>query len=323
MIFNAHDDIWTNVALKRCKGFNNIIKNFHLKKFREGDIGGGIFVIWPDTNYDNNPQKRIIEILLNLSTEVIDNMDILSIVRNYDDLINSIETGKLAIIIGIEGLNFINDDIKIIDALYMFGVRHVSLTWNEENNLATGINGNPCRGLTQKGVDIIKRLEKLGVIIDVSHANEKTFWDIYETTEKPFIASHSNCRSLCDVKRNLNDQQLRAVSEIGGVVGLNAFGDFVSSEPNKRDLKHLVNHLDHMVNIMGIDHVGFGFDIYDYLTDETIEKFTDNSFDGILNFENITKTSNIINELKLRGYTAEDIEKIKYKNFYRVFKSIL
>lgn len=322
MIFDAHGDIWTDVTVKRQEGEENIFKNFHLKKYSEGQVNGGIFVIWIDPPNDKNPKERALEIIENMSIEITNNKDIFNIVRKYEDMKEAIDTDRFAVIIGSEGLSYIGTNINLINALYLFGVRHASLTWNEENELATGAKGNPDRGLTKYGIGAIKRLEELGIIVDVSHANDKTFWDICDIATKPFIASHSNCRALCNSPRNLTDQQLRAIKEKGGVVGLNAFSDFVADNVEDRDIEHLVNHLDHMVEVMGIDHVGLGFDFDDYLTGETLSFFADGDA-ATIGFENITKVPKLIEILEQRGYSSEDIEKIKYKNFSRIIEQIL
>jgi len=323
MIFDAHADIWTDVTAKRQHGMNDIIRNVHLGKFNNGGIYGGIFVIWIDPPYDKEPKKRMLEIIENMSVEITNNQDIIQIVKKYEDIEEAIRLDKLAVMIGIEGLSGIGENIDLINALYMFGARHASLTWNEENSLATGVNGDPKKGLTKYGVEAVKKLEKLGMIVDVSHLNEKSFWDITRVVTKPFIASHSNCKALCDVPRNLSNEQLRAVADSKGVVGLNAFADFVDKDISKRDIEHLVNHIDYMVDIMGIDHVGFGFDFCDYLEGDTMSSFAEGEDVGTKDFENAAKAQNIITILGNRGYSKQDIEKISYKNFHGIIKDIL
>lgn len=199
----------------------------------------------------------------------------------------------------------------------------MSLTWNEENLLATGVKGNPDRGLTEKGLDAVKLMEKLGIIIDVAHANDKTFWDIYENTTVPIINSHSNARALCNVPRNISDNQMKAIAKRGGLIGLNSFNEFIHLDREKQDIKHLVNHLDHMVEIAGIDHVGFGFDFFHYLKTNTIDSFVDDVNIGTKGFETVAQVPNLIDILYNRGYTKENIEKISYKNYYRIMKKIL
>ncbi len=322
MIFDAHGDIWTDVTVKRQGGMENVFKSFHLERYQKGGVNGGIFVIWIDPPNDKEPDKRAFEIIENMSVEITNNQDIFKIIRKYDDIKEAKDTNKLAIVIGSEGLSYIGKNINLINALYMLGVRHATLTWNEQNDLATGVKGDPNRGLTQYGIEAVKRLEQLGMIVDVSHANEKTFWDICQLTTKPFIASHSNCKALCSAARNLTDEQLKAIAQKGGVVGLNAFSDFVSDKKEDRDIEHLANHVDHMVEVMGIDHVGLGFDFDDYLAGETMKFFAEEESANTIGFENITKVPKLIKIFENRGYSKEDIEKIKYKNFLRIIKEI-
>lgn len=323
MIFDGHGDIWTHVAIKRSKGAKNIIKNYHLDRFKQGNLIGGIFIIWVDPPYDNKPKERALDIIGHMASEIMENQDIIKIIYNHKDFNLAIDENKLAVLIGMEGLDAIGERVDLLNTLYLLGLRHASLTWNEENLLATGVDGNPERGLTSLGIDAVNLMEHLGIIVDVSHANEKSFWDIYENTNKPFIASHSNCKSLCDVPRNITDAQLKAIAERNGLVGLNAFGQFIHKDESKQDLEHLVNHLDHMVEIMGIDHVGFGFDFFDYLNSDTVGSFAEGDSYGTIGFEDVSKTKNLLDLLSKRGYSKDDIEKISYKNFYRIIKETL
>ena len=323
MIFDAHSDIWTHVAKKRLEGEDNIIRNYHLSKFKKADINGGIFVVWVDPPYDKNPKERTKQILDKVKEEINDSKDIIHIVKKSEDFDIAKENNKIPILIGMEGLQAIEDNIDDIEKLYSFGVRHASLTWNEENKLATGAKGSIDRGLTEEGVKLIKKMEELKMVLDVSHANEKTFWDICKVATKPFIASHSNCRSLCNVVRNLTDDQLREIAKRNGVVGINSYGEFVSFDTEKRTIKHLVDHIDHMVKVMGIDHIGLGFDFAEYLNSDTLKHYTNACTYGVKGLEDTTKANNIILELEKRGYSKEDIDKISYKNFYRVIKEII
>jgi membrane dipeptidase len=323
MIFDAHGDIWTDVTVKRQSGMENVFKSCHLERYKKGGVDGGIFVIWLDPPNDKDPQKRAFEIIENMSLEITNNQDIFKIIRKYRDIQEAVDTNRFAVLIGSEGLSYIGENVDLLNALYMFGVRHATLTWNEQNDLATGVKGDPNRGLTKYGVEAVKRLEQLGMIVDVSHANEKSFWDICEATTRPIIASHSNCRALCSAPRNLTDAQLKAIAEKGGVVGLNAFSDFVSDTKEERDIEHLANHMDHMVEVMGIDHVGFGFDFDDYLAGDTMKFFAEEESANTIGFENITKVPKLIEILENRGYSKEDMEKIKSKNFLRIIKEIV
>lgn len=323
MIFDGHGDIWTDVTLKRSKGQKDIIKNMHLDRFKKGNMIGGIFVIWVDPPYDENPQARTLEIIEHMSTEIMENLDILKVVKSTKDFDKALEEGKLAVVIGMEGLSGIGDRIGLINTLYLLGVRHMSLTWNEENLLATGVRGNPERGLTKKGIEAVKLMEKLGIIIDVAHGNDRTFWDVYENTTGPIIDSHSNARALCNVKRNIPDDQIKAIAQRGGLIGLNSFNEFIHLDRDKQDIHHLADHLDHMVEIAGIDHISFGFDFFHYLKTDTIDSFVEDVNIGTEGFETIAQVPDLIDLLSSRGYSNEDIEKISYKNYYRILREVL
>lgn len=322
MIFDGHADIWVDVADNRKRGMTNVFRKRHLDKFKSGNINGGIFVIWIDPYNTKDSKSRLIEIMEYTSTEIIENSEMFKIVKSKEDLKLS-TSNKMPIVMGVEGLSCIGRNVDILDILYMYGIRHASLTWNEQNELATGVDGEKDRGLTSDGVKVIHKMEDLGILIDVSHANEKTFWDIYINTKKPFIASHSNCKSICNHKRNITDDQIKAIGDRGGVIGVNIYRDFIHNDKDKQNIEYMINHIEHIINLIGIDHVGFGFDFCEYLDSFNLdhnEAECELNIDGV---ENASKVQSIISELRKRGYEQEDIEKISYKNFYRVIREIL
>lgn len=323
MIFDIHGDIWTDVTIKRGLGRKNIIRNEHLHRFKEGSLYGGIFVIWADPPYDKNPKARLIESIKAMSCELWESRDILKVIYSSDDFYDALNENKIAVMLGLEGLSSIEDEIESLYTLYQLGFRHASLTWNEENGLATGVKGDENRGLTKKGKRVIKIINELGMILDVSHVNEKTFWDIINETEYPFIASHSNAKALCDVPRNLSDIQIRAIGEKKGLVGLNAFNEFISIESSNKTIDYYINHIEHMVNLIGIDYVALGFDFFDYLESETTDSFTNGGFNSTLGLENITKGKYLINKLSERGFSEDEINKISYKNFLNFMDKVL
>ena len=323
MLVDIHGDIWTDVTIKSALGRNNIIRNDHLERFKKGGLVGGIFVIWADPPHDQRPKERLIESIKAMSCELWESKDFLNVIYNTDDFYKSINENKLAVMLGLEGLSYIGEDVDDLYVLYQLGFRHATLTWNEQNDLATGVKGDTNRGLTSKGEEAVKIINNLGIILDVSHANEKTFWDIYNKTEKPFIASHSNSRVLCDVPRNLSDDQIRAIGERKGLIGINSFNEFISFEPEKMTVDFLINHLEHIVDLIGIDSLALGFDFFDYLEGDTTNSFTSDAYKGTIGLENISKANNIIVKLEERGFSKEDIEKISYKNFLNLMDRVL
>src|SRR5581483_4218411 len=257
--------------------------------------------------------------------------------------------GKRAILIGIEGGHAIEDSLDLLRAFYRFGARYMTLTHTNSNNWADS-SGDAAKhnGLTPFGKEVVLEMNRLGMLVDVSHVSDKTFWDVMETTKAPVIASHSSARALCYHPRNMTDDMLRAVQKNHGVVMVNFYPVFLSQtvrdaakkrdeelkpqldalkkkDPSQGDVYDagkdelykahplpkipytvIVDHIDHIVKVAGVDTAGLGSD-----------------FDGIdetpSRMEHIAKISSIRTELKRRGYSETDVRKIMGENFMRVF----
>ena len=316
MIFDAHSDIWTDVAVKTLKGENNIIKKYHYDNLIKGKIGGSIFVIWTEPKNYHRALERVREIQECIKKELEYIKDIILIAKNYDDIIKAQKENKIYIFIGFEGLISIDDNIDLIDEYYEYGVRHASLTWNEENKLASGVRGDPNKGLTDLGKKAVRKMQDKGMIVDVSHLNDKSFFDVIDITSAPIIASHSNSRVLCKSLRNLTDEQLKAIRDTKGVVGLNSYKGFIDENKDKQTIERALDHIKYIADKIGIDHIGLGFDYNEYFEDE----ITPPSVKGL---ENASKSYDIIIKLKEAGFNNEEIEKIEYRNFHRIIKEIL
>lgn len=319
LVFDAHSDILNDITDKQKNLEKDIIKKYHIDKYKKGQVMGSIFVVWVEPDYSNDYLGRTLAILDAASIEFNNNKDIIKVIKNKEDIDMAIKDQKMAVMIGMEGLASLDENIDYLQTLYKYGVRHASLTWNEENKLATGSKGNVNRGITPLGKEAIKTMEKLGIILDVSHINEKSFWDVCDTVTKPFVASHSNVYSLCNNIRNLKDDQIKAIAQSGGVIGINAWPDFVDEK--RPSLEKLTRHIDYVVDLVGIDHIGFGFDFTDFLDEAAVTTFA--SVTNMNEFNNISQVQMLTNLLKEKGYSEEHIEKIAYKNFVRVIKEII
>lgn len=314
MFFDMHADIWTNCFWEYNKGNKNVINTKFRKKFKEGNMLGGIFVIWLDEY--NNPKNRFENMLKTMCKEITYCQDTIHIIKSPIDFELAQKSNKFAVVLGIEGLAGIEDNIDYIYLLHQLGIRHIGLTWNETNYFATGQSGYINRGLTPLGIEALKIMEKLNILVDLSHSNDKTFWDVAKYTKKPFLVSHSNSRTLCPSMRNLTDDQIKFIGEIGGLIGLNSYHNFVSHDEKNKNLSTLVNHLEYIAEKIGIDKVGFGFDFPDYFAKE------DENIQLIDNLKDITHSHNIIKELKKRGFSQNDIDLVTHKNFISFFNSI-
>ena len=230
-------------------------------------------------------------------------------VRSYDEILAANSAGKVAALLAIEGAEPLMGDLGILRIFHKLGVRMLSFTWNWRTPFADGLSAKRAESkLTDLGVKALREVERLGIVYDVSHLSDSCFWDVVDLKKGPFIASHSNCRAICDHQRNLTDDMIRALADHGGVMGMNFAPAFV--DKNRATVERLVDHIDHIVELVGVDYVGLGSD-----------------FDGIGStpegLEDVTKMPNITRELVRRGYSDEDIEKILGGNHLRVFKEVL
>jgi membrane dipeptidase len=326
-LYDGHSDIWYDVMLHSEKGERDIFRKYHLNKFQKGGVFGGTFVVWIDPPHDEDPVARVNQIEVAMKQEMQDSKDILNIVKTFEDFDNGTKAGKINAVVGLEGLSFIGEDIDKINYYYdEIFARTMQLTWNEENPLASGWPGDKNRGLTEKGREAIQRMNSLGVVIDVSHINDKGFWDIISLSDgKPIIASHSNVRTLSPHMRNLSDDMIKAIAETGGVIGMNQVGDFISPIRAEQTVDGLAKHAEYIADMVGVEHIACGFDFEDFVETTALLKTgtTHENKEGTQGLHSAKDASNFLLALERRGFSQEDIEKIAYKNLYRVYENVL
>ena len=276
-----------------------------------------VFASYVNLKTNNKPLESCLSYIDLLYGEVEKNKDSIGIVYTYEDILKNIEQNRISALLSIEEGGVCKGNLSLLRNFYKLGVRMMTLTWNYENELAYP-NGyfsdkeNNRKGLKEKGFEFINEMEKLGMIIDVSHLSDDGIYDVYDNTTKPFIASHSNARSLCSHQRNLTDDMIRKIGQRGGIIGVNFYSPFLNNDYKYNDvskIEDIINHVKHIASIGGIDCVGIGSD-----------------FDGIdcsLEFENASNMQLLYSEMKKSGFKEEDIEKILYKNALRLFKELL
>ena len=318
--FDAHSDIWTHVTIRHGCGETDVLKAHHLPMLRDGGAEGAMFVIWIDPPYTEGRYKERTKMIMAAARREIDAGGDFRVVRNCAEMEAARQEELFYIWIGLEGMARIGANVSLIDEYYDFGARHGMLTWNEKNALASGAMSGSDEGLTRWGRAAVRRMQRKKMLVDVSHLNEAGFWDIVRMTEAPFITSHSNCRALCDVPRNLTDEQLRAIRDLGGVAGLNAYGGFVDADPKKITMERFAEHAFHMIDVMGIDHVGFGFDFGDYLSPATTASYMSQASYYIPGLETCRKVPAFIELLRKRGLSEKELQKIARDNFLRVLR---
>lgn len=231
-----------------------------------------------------------------LFSELKKNTDWITICKNAKDAEMAHENGKAAAFISIEGAELFGCDIQRLEELYEHGVRALILCWNNLNALCCE------KGLTELGERFVNRCNELGIIIDVSHLRDESFWDVIRLSKLPVIASHSNSRAICLHKRNLTDEQFQAIIKCRGVAGINMYEHFLGENP---DINTIIRHIDHFLSLGGAENIAFGcdFDGCDTLCD---------GFNGIENMKNV------YNALLRQNYPEKLLNDIFFNNLMRV-----
>ena len=177
--------------------------------------------------------------------------------------------------------------------------------------MAGGVGGSEERGLSELGRCAIAKMEELGMILDVSHLNERSFWDVVACARKPFIASHSNAYALCAHRRNLKDEQLKAIAKAGGIIGINSANQFIDEKRSKQDCAHLVKHMKYIADLSGIEHVALGLDCMDFFEDDN---------EMPLDFLSCEDTGRLLEEMK-KVFTLTEIKQIAGENAKALFRT--
>ena len=283
-----------------------------LPRLLEGGVDLQVFAVYIQPEYKiERALHRALQVFNRFFKELEEHEDKMMLFTRVNDVREAEKKGKIAAMLSIEGGEAAEADLGILRMLHRLGLRAMTLTWNERNQIADGAaEGRTKGGLTNFGVELVKEMNNLGMVVDVSHLSDAGFFDVMETTTKPIIASHSNCRALCNHRRNLTDEMIRTLADNGGVMGMNFAPAFVEEKKENATLERLLDHVDHVVKIAGVDHVGLGSD-----------------FDGIEStpkgLEDVTKMPYITEGLVKRGYREGDIVKILGENFLRVFKDVM
>lgn len=222
--------------------------------------------------------------------------------------IEKVNNNQVGLILATENGSVIQENLENVDKLYEAGVRMMSIVWNNKNELASGAMEKEDEGLTELGIEFVKYLNQKNILVDVSHSSVKTFWDTSKISSKPIVASHSCVYNLCHHPRNLQDEQIKQIAKMNGIIGI-AFCSSFLSENNIADISKVIEHIKYIKNLVGIDYVGIGSDF------DGLEK------EHILNdMKGIKDITNLIDGLKAEGFCHREIEKVLGDNWIRVLK---
>jgi membrane dipeptidase len=319
-----------------------------LPRLREGGVGAQFFAVYVAADYvkDNHSARRTLEMIDTVRHDIVDRYpNDFALALTADDIEAIHKQGKIAALMGIEGGHAIEDSLRLLRDYFALGVRYMTLTHTNTNNWAdsSGDQDDPKvthhNGLTDFGKQVVREMNRLGMMVDISHVSDKTFWDALEVSSAPIFASHSSAKSISNMFRNMSDDMIVAMAKKGGVIQINCICEFLSqtsydfsknlfaqvstlSGPDfqkriiesqkmvpKATLDDLVDHIDHVVKIAGIGAVGIGSDFADwYCTPKGLE--------------DVSKFPNLTRKLLERGYSAEDIRKIYGGNVLRVMRAV-
>ena len=297
--FDCHCDTISRVMTEggslRKNGFHTDLERLH--KFAPC---AQVFAVCAETL--DRPVEKADAMLRRLSQEIEENSDIVTLCLNFHDIKKAAESGKVAVFISIEGC----EQISSLESAYQDGVRVLHPTWNFDNELCGAAMGSG-KGLTEKGRAFVKKAQHMGFALDMSHISERGFWDTLEACEKPVIAGHSNAKSLCNVPRNLTDEQFDALVTIGGGAGINLYPEFLGLG---KDINALIAHIEHFLSLGGERSVFLGCD-----------------FDGIdstpTGLDGVQKLDKLYNELLNRNYPEALVRALFWDNLYDIMEKML
>lgn len=338
LLIDTHNDITS----KTVEGFDiashGAATHTDLARLRQGNVGAVFFAVYVAASYVNGNRSahRTLEMIDTVRRDIVaKHPDSFELVTSADGIEAAHRRGKIAALMGLEGGHGIEDSLRLLRDYYDLGIRYMTLTHANTNNWADSSGGKPTHdGLTAFGKQVVREMNRLGMMVDVSHVSDKTFWDALAASKAPVFASHSSCRAIAPLPRNMTDEMIRALARKGGVIQLNFGCDFLSpgaaavspllhplapaaakssgkgGKPRIRaTLGDIVAHIDHVVKIAGMEYVGIGSD-----------------FDGVgctpAGLDDVSKFPNLTRALLEKGYTPRDIGGIYGGNLLRVMRAV-
>ncbi len=281
-----------------------------LPRMREGGINAQIFACFPGVDrLKACPTSASLLRLEALHDLVARAPEQITLVQTAADLARLTPEDPIGAIAGLEGVEPLAGQISLLRTFHRLGVRNIGLTWDPRNAAADGSGAGTAFGLTAFGRELVQACNELGIMVDVSHLNDAGLEDVLTVSSKPIIASHSNARAVFDHRRNLSDEQIRAIADRGGVIGATFVTQFMRADYDQATLEDLLDHIEHLAQVAGVEHVGIGSD-----------------FDGCWpppELDSGEKYPAITAGLLRRGWTPADIRKILGENFRRVFLEVL
>ncbi len=323
VVIDAHSDVFCDVVRRRLKGETTVLSRLHVPAWRAGGVNVVVTTLYTEEEHKPDRALRRATLMLGAALNDISETPDVRLCRTMSEIGAAQDAGQIAFVLAIEGGEPVQDGIESLRVFYELGVRIFGFTWNQRNLLAEGVGEERAAGgLTELGREMVAEANRLGILLDVSHLSVKSFWDMIEISNAPIIASHSNAKALCGHRRNLDDEQIRALADNGGVIGINGVAAFITDDPKEANLDKMIDHLDYIANLVGVDHVVLGPDFVDYLRVDPGSEFSD-PIDYPAGFENITRMPAVTTELMSRGYDEGQIRGILGGNMLRMLETVM
>ena len=278
-------------------------------KLKRGEVDGAFFALYIPASMDAEPEKGLeyaLKMLEATRYSVAANSSAAAFAVSREQAYENKAKGLFSVFLGLENGSPIGESLDKLKYLYDNGIRYITLCHSGDNQICDSCATSVKKwgGLSPFGREVVAEMNRLGLLIDVSHVSDDTFYDVLKCSTKPVVATHSCCRALCNHPRNMSDEMIKALAQAGGVMQINFYPIFLD-ESETASFKRIADHIDHAVGLAGIDHVGIGSD-----------------FDGIEvtpeGMEDISMMQKLFDELRARGYSESDINKIAGENFFRI-----
>jgi len=309
-IIDFHCDTIWELVNKDCGNLRSNNLSIDIEKMRKGDYLAQFFAMFINLEKSKDPLQECLGMIDKLYLELEKNKDDIGLARNYDELMENKKNNRISVFLTIEEGGALKGKIENLRNFYRLGVRLITLTWNYPNEIGYPNHRYEYKdiGLTHFGQEVVHEMNRLGMIIDVSHMSDGGFYDVARLSEKPFVASHSNSRSVCGHWRNLTDDMVKIIAEKGGVTGIN-FANIFLGESKISRVEDIVKHIKYLKNVGGIDVISLGTD-----------------FDGIqrsLEIDNAGEMDKLALALSKEGFTDDEIDKVLFKNALRVIQEVM
>ena len=330
VVVDCHNDWLMLLERERSLDRKGSLERRFVPQFREAGIKVQVSPIYIDPHFvPEGALRRTLLTIQNLKEEIARVPDRVALCLSGHDIDIAISEDKLALVIALEGSHAIANDVELFEVLFDLGVRMASFTHFGNTSLAGGsADGDPGQGLSRLGVEALRTFERMGIVMDVSHLSTQSTEDVLQHATRPLVASHSSSKAMRDHHRNLSIEHIKGIAALGGVIGIPAaIPSFI--DPDNPTIDSVVDHIEHIANTVGVDHVGIGADYIREYFDETYPTYEDIRIGGediratIEGLESPAGVPKLIEAIAARGFRDEELRKILGGNFLRVFGEVM